>query len=333
MCTAATYQTKDFYFGRTLDYEFGYGEEVTITPRRYPFNRRHGEGFITRYAMIGMAYVAKTYPLYYDAVNEKGLGMAGLNFVGNAVYPDAASISATEEAITQFELIPWILGQCASVKEARSLFESLRIVDTSFSPQLPSSQLHWILADKQETITVESVKEGLKIYENPVGILTNNPPFDVQMFLLNQYQGLSPAQPHNSFCKDLNLELYSRGMGGLGLPGDLSSPSRFVRVAFTKLNSISGDSEEESVSQFFHILGSVDQPRGCCEVTPGKYEITLYTSCVNADRGIYYYTTYDNHQITAVDMHRENLEASALIRYPLIRKEQIHLQNEKKDIS
>ena len=332
MCTAATYQTKNFYFGRTLDYEFGYGEEVTITPRRYPFDRRHGEGFITRYALIGMAYVAGTYPLYYDAVNEKGLGMAGLNFVGNAVYPDAASVSEEKEAITQFELIPWILGQCSSVKEARSLLESLRIVNTSFSPQLPSSQLHWILADKQEAITVESVKEGLKIYENPVGVLTNNPPFDVQMFLLNQYQRLSPAQPHNDFCKELNLELYSRGMGALGLPGDLSSPSRFVRAAFTKLNSISGDSEAESVSQFFHILGSVDQPRGCCEVTPGRYEITLYTSCANADRGIYYYTTYDNHQITAVDIHQENLEASVLIRYPLIRQEQIHLQNEKKDM-
>ena len=113
----------------------------------------------------------------------------------------------------------------------------------------------------------------------------------------------------------------------MGLPGDLSSQSRFVRVAFVKMNSVSGDSEEESVSQFFHILGSVDQQRGCCELEEGKYEITIYTSCCNATKGIYYYTSYDNHQITAVDMHRENLDGEQLVRYPLIKEEQIKLQN------
>ena len=116
-------------------------------------------------------------------------------------------------------------------------------------------------------------------------------------------------------------------MGGMGLPGDLSSQSRFVRVAFTKMNSLSGDSESDSVSQFFHILGSVDQQRGCCELGSGEYEITLYTSCCNADKGIYYYTTYDNHQITAVNMHKEKLDKETLARYPLIRGEQIRLQN------
>ena len=100
-----------------------------------------------------------------------------------------------------------------------------------------------------------------------------------------------------------------------------------MRVAFTKLHSISGDSEHESVSQFFHILNSVDQQRGCCEVTEGKYEITLYTSCCNLNKGIYYYTTYENHQISAVDMHAENLDATELIRYTPITGEQICWQN------
>ena len=86
MCTAAVYKTKDFYFGRNLDYDFPYGEEVTITPRNYPFSFRFLGERKQHYAMIGMAHVADDYPLYYDAINEKGLGMAGLNFVGNAVY-------------------------------------------------------------------------------------------------------------------------------------------------------------------------------------------------------------------------------------------------------
>ena len=174
---------------------------------------------------------------------------------------------------------------------------------------------------------MEAVQEGIKIYDNPVGVLTNNPPFDKQMFALNNYMHLSTKSPENTFAAGLDLQRYSRGMGAIGLPGDLSSQSRFVRVAFTKMNSISGDGENESVSQFFHILNSVDQQRGCCELDDGKYEITIYTSCCNADKGIYYYTSYDNHQITAVDMHRENLDGNALVRYPIIKEEQIRMQN------
>ena len=93
------------------------------------------------------------------------------------------------------------------------------------------------------------------------------------------------------------------------------------------MNSVSGEDENESVSQFFHILNSVDQQRGCCQLDDGKYEITIYTSCCNATKGIYYYTTYDNHQITAVDMQKENLDGDSLIRYPLIEGEQINWQN------
>lgn len=324
MCTAATYKTKDFYFGRTLDYEFSYGDEVTVTPRNYSFKFRHMGERKSHYAMIGMAYVADDYPLYYDAVNEKGLGMAGLNFVGNAKYQD---VQAGRENVAQFEFIPWILSQCATVLEARKVLEKMNLVGTPYSEKLPCASLHWMIADKDAAIVVECVEDGLHVYDNPVGVLTNNPPFPVQMFMLNNYMHVSPSQPENHFAKELPLAVYSRGMGGLGLPGDLSSASRFAKVAFTKLHAISGESEAESVSQFFHILGSVEQQRGCCEVEPGKYEITIYTSCVNADKGIYYYTTYENHQIQAVDMHRENLDGDTLRRYPLINEEQIRVVN------
>lgn len=324
MCTAATYKTKDFYFGRTLDYDFSYGEEITITPRNYVFSFKHMEKLKQHYAMIGMAHVGDDYPLYYEAVNEKGLGMAGLNFVGNAVY--GKEIKGKENVAT-YELIPWILGKCATVREARVLLENINLVDTPFNENLPIAQLHWILADREKAITLESVKEGLRIYDNPVGVLANNPPFEEQMFQLNNYMHLSPKSPKNSFSRELPLHIYSRGMGALGLPGDLSSQSRFVRAAFVKMNSVSGDSEVESVAQFFHILGSVDQQRGCCELEDGKYEITIYTSCCNTDKGIYYYNTYENHQITAVYLDRENLDGELLVRYPMIREERIYNQN------
>ncbi|GFI22173.1 choloylglycine hydrolase [Lachnospiraceae bacterium] len=324
MCTAAVYKTENFYFGRTLDNDFSYGDEVTVTPRNYPFRFREIADINTHYAIIGMAYVAKDYPLYYDAVNEKGLAMAGLNFVGNAVYGE---FQRDKDNIAQFELIPWILSQCATVDEACALIRKINIRNTMFTPDLPSAQLHWIIADNEKTITVESVADGIKVYNNPVGVLTNNPPFDEQLFALNNYMHLSARPPVNTFAPELDLRQYSLGMGAIGLPGDLSSQSRFVRAAFTKMNSVIGKGEAESVSQFFHILGAVDQQRGCCVLENGGYEVTLYTSCCNVDRGIYYYTTYDNHQITGVDMHKENLEGESLLRYPTIQKEQIRMQN------
>ncbi|MGN0650400.1 MAG: choloylglycine hydrolase [Oscillospiraceae bacterium] len=324
MCTAATYKTNDFYFGRTLDYEFSYGDEITVTPRRYPFAFRSAGGTDNHYAIIGMAHVADNFPLYYDAVNERGLCIAGLNFVGNAVYrkplPDKLNVA-------QFELIPWLLSQCATVSEARALLADINITDTPFSDKLPCAQLHWLIADKSDAITVESVKEGVKVYDNPVGVLTNNPTFPEQLFNLNNYMHLSPSNPANNFSQQLNLTCYSRGMGALGLPGDLSSQSRFVRAAFVKQNSLSGSSENESISQFFHILGAVDQQRGCCQLEADKYEITIYTSCCSADKGIYYYTTYGNHQISAVNMHNENLDSAELVRFTITDQESINFRN------
>lgn len=341
MCTAAVYKTKDFYFGRNLDYEFPYGEEVTITPRNYPFSFRFLGEMKHHYAMIGMAHVAENYPLYYDAVNERGLGIAGLNFVGNAVYKDPilrktkgrvdenkdGAAEAEIDNVAQFEFPLWLLGQCASVQEVRALLTQINITNTPFNEKYPVSQLHWMIADREETIVVEAVADGLHVYDNPVGVLTNNPPFLQQLFRLNDYRGLSPRQPKNTFAPGVELAPYSRGLGALGLPGDLSSASRFARAAFVRGNSVSGDSETESVSQFFHILHSVEQQRGCCDVGGGKYEITIYTSCCNADKGIYYYTTYENHQITAVDLHAEDLDGAELSRYPLTQGEQICWQN------
>ena len=324
MCTAITYKTDCFYFGRTLDYERSYREEVTVTPRRFPLSFRHMGTLESHYAIIGMAHVAESYPLYYDAVNEKGLAMAGLNFVGNAIFQD---ITPSMDNIAVFEFIPWILAQCATVAEAADRIQRLNLTDDAFSSDLPTAQLHWLIADRNSALTVECTRDGLHIYPNPVGVLTNNPPFPMQMFYLNQFMHLSAKDPVNRFSDKLSLKVYSRGMGALGLPGDLSSQSRFVRAAFTKLNSVTENGEPESVGQFFHILETVSQTKGCCQVSGGEYERTIYTACCNADKGIYYYTIYDNRQITAVDMHRTDMDGNTPVRYPLIQKQQIRIQN------
>lgn len=324
MCTAIAYQTKDFYFGRTLDNDFSYQEEVTVTPRNFPLRFRAAKEIANHYAMIGMAFVPDDDPLYYDAVNEKGLCMAGLNFVGNAYYEME---KAGENNIAQFELLSYILATCSTADQGIERLKGLRLTDTPYRDDLPPAQLHWFLADKHRAVTVEFVKEGLRLYENRAGVLANNPPFPEQINHLSDYSHLSPRDPKNTFSKQLGFTPYSRGMGAMGLPGDLSSKSRFVRAAFMKLNAVSGSSEEESVNQFFHILGTVEQPRGACIVGEKDYEISVYTSCCNAEKGIYYYKTYENHAISAVDMHAEDLDGRQLARYPIIRKEQIAFLN------
>lgn len=324
MCTAVSFKTKNHYFGRNLDLEYSYDETVTITPRNFPFKFRHVGNLETHYAIIGVAYVAENYPLYYDAVNEKGLGVAGLNFAGNAVW---SPFVAGKDNVTPFELIPWILGQCASVDEARERLSRVNALNENFSEKLPLSPLHWLVSDAEKSLTVEFLAGGLKLSENPVGVLTNNPPFEFQLLNLANYMQTSREPIRNTLAPELKLDAYSRGMGAFGLPGDLSSASRFVKAAFTKLNSVCGNTEAESVSQFFHILGSVDQQKGCVHLGGDKYEITIYSSCCNTETGVFYYRTYGNSAISCVDMHRENLNGNELVSYPLIKEQRVRLQN------
>lgn len=323
MCTAITFQSKDHYFGRNLDLEFSYQEAVTITPRNFPFSFRCTETMHNHYALIGMATVVDDYPLYYDATNEMGLSMAGLNFPGNAVYlPEYQNV----DNITPFEFIPWILGQCKDIPHVKKLLARINLLNVPFSKQFPLSPLHWIISDENSSITVEPMANGLHIYENPVGVLTNNPPFEYHLYHLAEYMNVTSEEVTNRFAPNISLSAYSRGMGTIGLPGDLSSASRFVKASYTKLNSLRGNTECESLSQFFHILGSVAQQRGCVKVG-NQYEFTIYSSCCNTTKGVYYYTTYENSQISAVYMHRENLESDKLISYPLITGQRINEVN------
>ena len=323
MCTAVSFLTKDHYFGRNLDLEFSYHETITITPRKYPFVFKNGEQLKNHYAIIGMAYVVKEYPLYYDATNEKGLSVAGLNFPNMAVYQEP---SENKINLGSYEFIPWLLCKYGSVAEVKEVLNDIQIANYHFSEELPASPLHFIISDKTESIVVEPVKEGLKVYDNPIGVLTNNPDFNYHLMNVSNYMNVTREEVRNQFAEGLELKPYSRGMGGIGLPRDLSSASRFIKASFTKWNSVCNDTEEESVTQFFHILDSVYQQKGCCRVGK-KFEYTIYSSCCNTDKGIYYYKTYENNQITAVDLRKENMDSEILKLYPLIQTQQIKYQN------
>jgi len=314
MCTAISYKTKCHYFGRNLDLERGYGECVVITPRNFPFTFRFAVPPVRRYAMIGTAAVVNGYPLYFEATNEKGLSMAGLNFPQSAVY--GAYVEGVE-SVAPFELIPFLLSQCASVREAKKCLDGVKIVHSDFSKGLPVTPLHWILADREASVTVECTGEGLRLYENPFGVLTNEPPFPFHQSNVNRYMGLHEGLAQNALSKDLPLQNHSLGLGAVGLPGDFSSASRFVRAVFVKEKSVCDGSERESVAQFFHILGAVSMPRGCVLTATGEYEYTRYSSCCNTDTGVYYYTTYDDLSVRQVALGGVNLDGCRLSIYPM----------------
>lgn len=323
VCTAISVTAGDHYFGRNLDFELSFGEKVIITARNFGFSFRNGKRIKKHFAIIGMGIEYKGFPLYFDATNETGLSMAGLNFPDNAMYMEKKDDA---DNVASFELIPWILTQCNSVTEACKLIERINITSEAFDNTLVPSPLHWIISDKNETAVLEQTRDSIRVYRTSVGVLTNSPPFDMQMFNLTNYMTATAEDARNVFSDKLDLKPYSRGMGGIGLPGDLSSASRFVRASFLKLNSVFGNSEIEIINQFFHILYSVYQIRGAVRVGDG-YEITHYTSCCNTDKGIYYYTTYNNSQINAVSLFAEDLEVDRLICYELILEQRIAVQN------
>ena len=323
MCTAITFSARDHYFGRNLDLEYSLNEHIIITPREYHFHFRNVGEINHHAAIIGIGTIVDNYPLYYDASNEDGLSIAALNFPDKAVYHSRKSGMFN---ITPFEFIPWLLCKCKTVNEAKEILKKTNITQENFSENFPASPLHWIIADRDRSITVESVMEGLKVYENPVGVLTNSPGFDYQMQNLENYLNLTSEEPVNRFSRKLKLKPYSLGMGAIGLPGDLSSASRFVRAVFTKFNSRCEKDENSAISQFFHILASVAQPDGCTKTGKG-YERTVYSSCCNTDKCIYYYTTYHNHQISAVSLREEKLDQDKLVAYPIQRTQQIRWVN------
>lgn len=318
MCTAVSFLSGTHYFGRNLDVTGTYGEQVVITPRNFPIRLRHLEEIKRHYAIIGMALVKENYPLYFDATNEKGLSIAGLAFAKNCFYREREE---GKENTASFEFIPRVLALCQDVEEAITLIGKMNITGDSFMEEMPPEPLHFLISDKNSSIVVEPMAGGIFVHYNKVGVLTNNPPFPIQLMSLNKYARLAPFHKVGDFAKKTGTKEYSTGMGTIGLPGDLTSESRFVRAVFAKENILSDDNEQSRVSGFFHILSSVSQIKGLNILSDKRAEYTLYSSCCNTAEGIYYYRTYENSRTVKISMRKENLETPLLYCYPLVRRE------------
>ena len=308
MCTSIFSRKGTPLFGRNMDVYFELERNIIITPRKHDFSFRFEKGITEHYAIMGMGMIKDGYPLYFDAINEKGVAVAGLDFPGNAFY--SPFCEADKINITPFELIPYLLSICSNMDEVLFEIERLNIVDENFSSDMPLSPLHWHIADKKRSVVLESMRDGIKVYENEIGVMTNNPPFGFHLLDLARYGNLNPKNPsHDGWQGD--LKPFSFGFGAIGLPGDLSSTSRFVRAAYILKNSVVGD---DPISQFFHILDGVAMVRGAVDTEKGgKYDITSYSSCADLEKGIYYYKTYENSRISAAEFSSFALSGTELI--------------------
>lgn len=287
MCTAIN---DGNLFGRTLDIDQTYGEKVAIIPRNYKLDFLYEGTSTARFAIIGIAHVAEGVPLYYDAMNEAGLAVAGLKFPKNAVYHNH---DGSKHNVASFELIPWLLGSCETVAKAKEKLCQSNITNDNFRESLPSTPLHWIVADRNSAITLESTAEGIKIYDNPFGVLTNNPPFPFHVSNLAQYMHLDSHYPRNTLCPDVTLDKFGGGLGAVGLPGDFSPASRFVRAVFLKNHTTHETDDEGEINRFFHILNGVSVPKGCEKTEDGKDVFTAYTCCADRKNLTYHFKTYD----------------------------------------
>ncbi|MDO5725889.1 MAG: choloylglycine hydrolase [Tissierellia bacterium] len=314
MCTFFKLVGDSFYIGRNMDIEYSFGEELVITPRNYEWKWRNAAPKSKNYAIIGMATVDENYPLYAEGANEHGLVMASLNFPGNAKFFPKMEGKLN---LTPFEFIPYILSNFKTVKEVREIAKDINLIDEAFKESMPLAPLHFILADKDEALVFEQEADGMHIYDNPIGILTNNPQFDRHMDNLQNYTNLRVENPKTSFAKSFEPKPYGQGLGAVGLPGDASPMSRFVRTAFYKLTTEELEKSNINHLQVFHILDAVKMLRGSVKTPDDKWDITTYSACIDASRGIYYFKTYDNPQIYDVKLHNENLDSKNLIKFPL----------------
>lgn len=280
MCSIFKYQS---CVGRNFDYEQSFKEELRIVERDELYND---------FKIVGMCTgIEKNYPLFYDAMNEYGLVMGGLAFEGNAKYN---SMIKGKCNVPSYDFILNTLGLFKSVKRVKTYLDCVNITDKNYSDKMPSSSLHWFIADENESIIVEQTRDGLNWYSGEV--MTNNPPYKQQSMISQFYNtrvGNIGFDPNNY------ANYQTRGSETVGLQGDYTSEGRFARLTYLKGKLENSQSEFNPVSQSLNLCSSVAQIYG---VTPveDKYEYTIYSVIYDIQNKKVYLKFYDDLEVRNV---------------------------------
>lgn len=319
-CTGLMLKTSDgsFVHGRTLEFGLPVETSVAVIPRNYSFTGTTpiGKGleYKAKYGAVGV-YAFKN-PSLMDGLNEKGLSVGTFYFPGYAKYTPITSENASK-ALSPVEFPNWILTQFETVDEVKKGISSVLIGNTVTEGWGDTpAPFHYIVYDKTgKSIVIEPLKGALKVYDNPIGVLTNSPDFKWHMTNLRNYINLSPDNVDKVSLEGLTLTSFGQGSGLHGLPGDFSPPSRFVRAAVFAATAVPSKTADEAIFQIFHILNQFDIPVGAVrEITNGKTfnDYTLATVARDPKNGKYYFRTFEDQTIRFVDINAFDLNAKEI---------------------
>lgn len=330
MCTSLTLKTKDGHnlLGRTMDFSINLNEGINLIPRNYKWsNALNNEEKKTKYALVGMSNIIEGHPVFADGVNEKGLTCATLYFAGFAHYEKECI--PNKENLTPYDFVFWALSQFKDIEEVKSAIKNIEFVEHELDLLGGiTPPLHWILSDKSsKSIVIERTNKGIEVFDNPVGVMTNSPNFEWHLTNLRQYTWMKAKQFEYSTLGDLESSPFSNGTGSFGLPGNFTAPARFVRATFLKNTILEPTTEIDGVTSIFHILANCAVPKGSVIKSNDLVSFTMYTSAMCSESSTYYYSTYENNQISSISLFNEDLDASSIKHFPIIKTQIINNQN------
>ena len=309
-CTSVRIQTSDgkVFYARTMEGEVSPQSALAVIPRgteyagTLPDGSAGGKKWKAKYGVVGMN--AMSLPYLSDGMNEKGLAAGNLLFPTFAKYQTFEAAKAPE-TISQFEVLTWILTNFENVDEVRRAIEKVRVVDGSkkLGGELP---LHFVIHDRfGKSIVIEYAGGERKVYDNPIGVFTNSPTFDWHMINLRNYVNLSAVNIPELKLSGTTLKGLGQGSGMIGLPGDFTPPSRFIRMTALSQSALKVKGADDGLNLAMTIINNVDIPEGAVvDVENGKklYDKTWWTVVADTSRLRYYYRTYTNKNWRYVDV-------------------------------
>ncbi len=305
MCTAMTLQSqsREQFFGRTMDFSHDIIPQLYIVPSAYQWNNSfNNKPLRDSYRFIGLGQELDGMLGFFDGVNEEGFAAAVLYFAGYARY-DAKPAGRAAEPIASIDFLHYILGRCASVKELSELIHQINIIGIPDPVTNTVAPLHWIATDRSGAcVVIEPTERGLEMINNPMGVMANSPNFQWHMTNLRNYMGVAPTQTEEVFWDKIRLTPFGQAGGTCPLPGGFTSPERFVRTAYLKAHLPQPKDSMEAIAACFHIMESVSIPKGAVISSRNTYDYTKYTAFINTNTCEYFFKTYDSISVTTAGL-------------------------------
>jgi len=305
MCTAMTLQSKQFenFFGRTMDFSYDIDPELYVVSKYYVWkNVLNMRKSYNSYSFIGIGQESDGMLAFFDGVNEKGFAAAALYFAGYAKYQTQSDYT-DKEPISSLDFLHYILRRCGSVKELKETLQEIYIVGLEDPVTQTVAPLHWIATDKTgECVVIEQTENGLKVFQNQIGVMANSPDFQWHMTNLRNYMDVSPTQSSDSYWGKIHLKPFGQAAGTMQLPGGYTSPERFVRTAYQKTHIKMPNNSLDAINACFHVMESVSIPKGIVITNRDTYDYTKYTAFINTNTCEYFFKTYDNTTITSASL-------------------------------